>query len=63
MTDIETLKQYACANYEAGGHWIAETYSDDEYAEVLSECGGVKAAKTRLRELWELFNDREKNCW
>lgn len=62
MTDIETLKQHACDNYEAGGHWISETYSDAEYAEVLAQCGSVNAAKARLKDLWELFNDRQKDC-
>lgn len=57
---IDTLKAYALANYEAGGHWIAETYSHADYARTLAETGGdVDAAKAMLEKAWLFLNMRE----
>lgn len=53
MTDIKTLEAYAMANYEAGGHWIAETYGAADYQAVLDEAGGNMAkAKAALKKAW-----------
>ena len=53
MTDIKTLEAYALANYETGGHWIAETYGAADYQAVLDEAGGNMAkAKAALKKAW-----------
>ena len=60
--EIEILKQYALDNYEAGGHWVFETYSDDEYAEVLARHPSIKAAKKALKEAWEFCTEQQQEC-
>jgi hypothetical protein len=53
---MDQLKAYALANYEAGGHWVAETHDDARYAEVLAKAGNdVDAAKAKLRAYWQLL--------
>ena len=57
---IDTLKAYALANYEAGGHWIVETYGQADYARTLAEAAGdVDAAKTLLENAWRFLAMRE----
>jgi hypothetical protein len=57
------LYQYAVANYEAGGHWIAETYSEADYNELLAECSGnLNKAKKELENRWKLICEQERNC-
>lgn len=57
---IDALKAHVLANYEAGGHWIAETYSQADYARTLAEAGGdVNAAKAMLKKEWLFLNMRE----
>jgi hypothetical protein len=52
---IEQLKTYALANYDNGGDWIVETYSDNDYSNVLDKClRNVDLAKKQLRAQWEL---------
>jgi phage-related minor tail protein len=63
QTKIERLKQHALDNYEEGGHWVAETYSNDDYVEVLDENNGdLEKALKRLRYYWELLVEQERNC-
>ena len=62
MNDIEILEKYAMDNYEEGGHWVAETYSDADYAEVLGRCSSLEEAKQALKESWELCVMQEKEC-
>lgn len=53
MTDTKTLEAYAMQHYEAGGHWIVETYNDADYQAVLDEAGGNMAkAKAALKKAW-----------
>jgi len=55
QSKIEQLKVYAFANYENGAHWILETYSDDDYNNILEQCSrNVNFAKQLLRAKWEL---------
>ena len=61
-TGVEILKQYALDNYEEGGHWVFETYSDADYAKVLVEHQSVEAAKKAIKEDWELCVEQERNC-
>lgn len=57
---IDTLKAYALANYEAGGHWIAETYDTADYVRALEKAGGsVSKAKAALKNEWLFLNMRE----
>ena len=61
--NVEELEQYALDNYEAGGHWVYETYSRAEYVDAL-ECSAydLDAAKKRIREHWELLVMQERDC-
>ena len=62
MNDMQTLKQYALDNYEAGGHWVFETYSDDEYAQVLAKCPTLEEAKAAIKETWEFCVEQQQEC-
>jgi hypothetical protein len=62
MNQVEILKQYALDNYEAGGHWVFETYSDAEYAKVLVEFPSIEAAKEAIKRDWELCVMQEQEC-
>ena len=33
---IQALKAYALANYEAGGHWVYETYDTADYEVIVA---------------------------
>ena len=58
MTD--ELKAYAMANYEAGGHWIAETYTLANYQADIDAAGGdIEAAKAQMKKDWLFLNMRE----
>ena len=59
---IQVLEKYAMDNYEEGGHWVVETYSDADYAEVLGRCSSLEAAKEALKKDWELCVMQEKEC-
>ena len=55
QSKIEQLKIYALANYDNGGDWIVETYSNDDYNNILEQCSrNVHWAKQLLRAKWEL---------
>ena len=55
QSKIEQLKTYALAHYDNGAHWIVETYSNDDYSNVLDKClRNVDLAKKELRAKWEL---------
>lgn len=62
MGEIAILKKYAMDNYEDGGHWVVETYSNADYAEVLGRCSSLEEAKQALKENWELCVMQEKEC-
>lgn len=60
---MNELYQYAAANYEEGGHWIAETWDAADYNDLLEECGGnMDKAKRELKLRWELICEQERNC-
>jgi len=55
---IKELEAYALENYEAGGHWVYETHTENDYAMVLVNANGdIEQAKKLLREDWELTHD------
>jgi len=63
MTDIETLEAYALANYEAGGHWIVETFGPGDYQAVVDAAGGdITKAKAALKKEWLFTNMRESEA-
>ena len=62
LDEVEELKKYASDNYEAGGHWVVETYLDLNYAEVVFEYPSLEAGKEGLKEYWEMMVDREQDC-
>jgi hypothetical protein len=60
---VEHLKQYALDHYEEGGHWVYETYSDNDYVEVLNEhSDDLEKALKDIRYHWELLVQREREC-
>jgi len=63
LFEVVELKKYALANYEEGGHWVAETFSDLDYAEVVFENPSLQAAKQDLKKIWEGILEQERNCW
>lgn len=62
MWEVEQLKKYALDNYEEGGHWIAETYSDLDYGESVFLSTSLQACKKEFKEYWEMMNQREREC-
>jgi hypothetical protein len=63
MTDTETLEAYALDNYEAGGHWIVETFGPADYQAIVDAAGGNMAkAKTALKKEWLFMNMRESEA-
>ena len=60
--EVAALKQYALDNYDAGGHWVAETYSDLDYAEVVFEYSSLEECKKELKDFWELMVESVKEC-
>lgn len=60
---IETLKAYAAAHYEDGGHWIAETYGAADYRAALAQAGNdLEKAKAALKKKWCLLNARQADA-
>ena len=52
---VEKIKQWALANYEKGGSWIVETYTDEEIEEGFASLAEAKR--------WaKLMKDREDDC-
>jgi hypothetical protein len=63
MTKTEELIAYATENYERGGHWIVECWSQADYEDLLVSVGGdVAKAKEFLKDSWEFTNEREREC-
>jgi hypothetical protein len=64
QTKIEHLKQYALDNYEKGGHWVYETYSNDDYVEALEKHNNdLTEALAHIRYDWELTVEMQRNCY
>lgn len=60
---VQALKDYALANYEAGGHWVYETYDNADYLAIVHEAeGNVERAKELVKEAWEFICEREQEC-
>ena len=56
---IAALEAFALANYDAGGHWIYESYDRDQYLSILADTDGhLGRAKRLLRLVWEALDDR-----
>lgn len=59
---IKELEQFALDHYEAGGHWVVETYSKEDYIEVLTKEKTVAKAKKELKKYWKFINERQAEC-
>jgi len=60
MSVYKELEDYAMRNYEAGGHWVVESFEKADYDEYLAQAKGrVNRAKRLLKEFWEL---KEELC-
>lgn len=59
---IKELKQFALDHYEAGGHWVVETYSKEDYIDVLTKTKTVVKAKKELKKYWKFINERQAEC-
>ena len=59
---IAELEQFALDHYEAGGHWVVETYSKEDYIEVLTKAKTVTKAKKELKKYWKFMNERQADC-
>lgn len=63
MSKINQLQEFAIKNYEAGGHWVVECFSQSDYTEYIQKAGGnVQKACKLIKEYWELINEQELNC-
>jgi hypothetical protein len=60
VVEVEELKKYALENYEAGAHWVVETFSDLDYAVVVFECSSLQAGKQALKEAWEGVEEQKR---
>ena len=56
MELVQKIKTWAMKNYDEGGHWIVETFEDDEIAEsfvslddAISYCKHLQARQDELR--------------
>ena len=64
MTDTKTLEAYAMQHYEAGGHWVVETYGAADYQAVLDEAGGdIDEAKAALKKAWLSLVAQQRECY
>lgn len=55
----KTLEAYAMENYEAGGHWVVETFSEQEYDQYMKDAGGsLTKAKRALKKFWKMTEER-----
>lgn len=65
--EIKALEKYALDHYDAGGHWIAETYDPEDYALALLRAGThdtidqmLEVTRNYLRREWEHLNMLER---
>lgn len=62
MQSIDTLRAFAFANYNGGGHIQFESYTDFDYMVLLTDCGGdIQAAKALISAEWEWNNGEIHN--
>ena len=62
---VKYLQQAALNNYDAGGHWIWETWGASDYETFIKEQGPGLDPKTYARRLgarWTLYNEQERNA-
>lgn len=60
---IEVLKSHALKHYEDGGHWVYETFQDEDYREILVESNwDLETARRDMVSYWELIESRRKDC-
>jgi hypothetical protein len=52
---VALIKEWASDNYEKGGHWIVECFSDEDIAESFSSLADAKRYVKRTLE-------QERNC-
>ena len=58
-----TLEAYAMSNYEDGGHWVVETYTDSDYQAIIDEAAGdADKAKAALKKAWLFLVMQEREC-
>jgi hypothetical protein len=64
MISAKELEAYAMSHYEAGGHWVVETYSNSDYQAVIDEAGGdIDAAKAALKKAWLSLVAQQRECY
>lgn len=58
-THIKSLKKYALDHYDDGGDVPTESWSDSNYAELLTKSADYNAAWDMLRTLMSVWHDRQ----
>jgi hypothetical protein len=61
---IQTLKDWALANYENGADTLVECWGDEDYEEVIREHGADALAF--IQRIAAVYADRQadaRNCW
>lgn len=62
-THVATLEAFALTHYEEGGHWVYETYSREDYEEVLAEANwDLNVAIQRMVSYWQLMEMQKREC-
>ena len=64
MISAKELEAYAMSHYEAGGHWVAETYSDSDYQAIIDEAeGDADKAKAATKAAWLSLVAQQRECY
>jgi hypothetical protein len=53
MDKVEEIKQWAYQNYDAGGHWIVETLTDDEIRQEFNSLQEAIDWAERIQDKYE----------
>jgi len=60
---MEQLKEFVLDYYDQGGHWVYETYADQDYIDVLAKFDGdIDRACRYLKKQWKHTVDMSSNC-
>jgi len=61
---IAMMEEFFKENYEAGAHWLYETWDKSDYEAFLLDnvFTTEDEIKAELRRRWELILEQERNC-
>jgi hypothetical protein len=57
------MEEHALNQYEAGGHWVYETFGSEDYKHYYNKARGKMAlAKVMLDDYWKHMNEQQAEC-